>query len=351
MTLLLNNTDVVSLLDMPSCIDALERGYRSLGLGEAINRPKTYLVVLYERDASYSYCTMEGADRELGVVAIRMKSDMNRHVERYGALRHEKWASREGMFCGLVLLFSARTAELLAIFNDGLMQQVRVAGTNAVAAKYLARMDATVLGMIGSGNQARSHAKAFAAVRMLQKIKVYSPNPEHRNAYASEMSGTLGIEVEPVDSAREAMDGADFVSPNTNAQGPVAKAEWLSPGAHVGGAGGGLENIHERADVIVKHHILDTAHYVVGTAEEAETAPKASGRGRRESLGEVPTLPQLALGQVPGRTRPEQITYFANNEGNGLQFAACGALVYQRALERGIGRELPTDWFLQDTRD
>ena len=66
---------------------------------------------------------------------------------------------------------------------------------------------------------------------------------------------------------------------------------------------------------------------------------------------EVPTLSDLLLGKSQGRARPDQITYFNNNEGNGLQFAVCGALAYQRATERGVGRELPNDWFLQDIRD
>ena len=144
MALLLNNEDVRSLLDMESCVAALEEAYRDLGENQAVNRPKTYIVVPEERESSYSYCTMEGASRRLGVVAIRMKSDMNRYVEAFGMGRHEKWASRPGLFCGLVLLFSSRNGELLAILNDGLIQQMRVGATSGVAAKYLAREDASV---------------------------------------------------------------------------------------------------------------------------------------------------------------------------------------------------------------
>ena len=97
-TVYLSNEDVARLLDVESCVGALEVAYRNLGHGNAVNRPKTYLVVPNEPGVSYSYCTMEGADRSLGVVAIRMKSDMNRYVEVYGKRRAEKWAARPGKF-------------------------------------------------------------------------------------------------------------------------------------------------------------------------------------------------------------------------------------------------------------
>jgi len=356
MTLLLSNEDMAHLLNAESCVAVLEEAYRELGQGMAVNRPKSYVVVPHEAegdvDVSYSYCTMEGTARSLGVMAIRMKSDVNRFFEAYGTRRAEKWAGRPGLFCGLVMLFSTQTGELLAILNDGLIQQLRVGATSGVAARYLAREDASVLGMIGSGTQARSHARAFMAVRPLKQIKVYSPNPEHRRAYAEEVARVLEVDVVPVESAQAAMQGADIVSPCTSALEPVAEAEWLGPGAHVGGAGGGIRGIFQYADVVVKHHVLDTPHYFAGTDEEAQRAPKAPrSRGERAELENAPTLAEVVLGQMPARTSPTQITYFANNEGNGLQFAACGALAYRRARERGIGRELPTEWFLQDTRD
>ncbi len=112
MALLLNNEDVRRVLDIESCVSALEEAYRDMGQENAVNRPKTYIVVPEGPGLSYTYCTMEGASRRLGVVAIRMKSDMNRYIEAFGLGRHEKWALNPGLFCGLVLLFSSRSGAL-----------------------------------------------------------------------------------------------------------------------------------------------------------------------------------------------------------------------------------------------
>jgi len=352
-TLYLSNDDVARLLDVQSCVSALENAYRDLAQGDAVNRPKTYVVVPDKAGVSYSYCTMEGVDRNLGVMAIRMKSDMNRFVEVYGRRRAEKWAGRPGKFCGLVLLFSSRSGELLAILNDGLIQQMRVGATSGLAAKYLARSDAAVLGMVGSGGQARSHARAFATVRALKTLKVYSPNVEHRQTYAEEMGRELGLEAFAVNSAEEAVRGADIVSACTTSLEPVIRGQWLSAGAHATKVNANEldDDFFRHVDVIIRHQILDTKIYAAGTKEEAKSAPKATRKGKIITHGEAPTLDKMILGQTPGRTSERQVTFFDNNEGNGLQFATCGALAYQRALERGLGRELPSEWFLQDLRD
>jgi alanine dehydrogenase len=352
-TLYLSNDDVAKVLDVQSCVTALENAYKDLALGEAVNRPKTYLVVPGEAGVSYSYCTMEGADRNLGVVAIRMKSDMNLYVEAYGKRRHEKWASMPGKFCGLVLLFSSRSGELLAILNDGFIQQTRVGATSGVAAKYLARDDASFAGIVGSGGQARSHARAFAAVRALTKLKVYSPNPEHRQSYAEEMSRELEIEVVAVASAKEAVEGADIVATCTTSLEPVIRGEWLSPGVHATKVNANEldDGFFDHVDVVIRHQVLETKIYAAGTREEAKTAPKARRKGKKLGPEDAPTLDDLILRRVPGRISAQQVTFFDNNEGNGLQFAACGALAYQRALDQGLGRELPSEWFLQDLRD
>jgi alanine dehydrogenase len=297
---------------------------------------------------------MEGVSRRHGVVAIRMKSDMNRYVEAFGIGRHDKWASKPGLFCGLVLLFSTHTGELLAVLNDGFIQQTRVGATSGVAAKCLARPDASVLGMIGSGGQARSHARAFATVRKLKTIKVFSPNRERRETFAEEMGQALGVEAFAVANAQAAVSDSDIVATCTNAIEPVIRREWLSKGTHATSVNAHHElppGFFRRVDVVLRPQILDTRRYAVGSEKEKRTAPKALRKSRGEIPEDIPTLSDLLLGKAKGRADSDQITYFNNNEGNGLQFAVCGALAYQRAKQRGLGRELPSEWFLQDIRD
>jgi len=167
------------------------------------------------------------------------------------------------------------------------------------------------------------------------------------------MKRELGIEVVAVNDAKEAVDGADIVAACTNSLDPVLKGEWLSRGAHATKVNANEldEKFFEHVDVIVKHQVLETKRYVAGMENELAKAPKAVKKGKIKAPEEVPTLSELVLGLASGRVSSEQVTFFDNNEGSGLQFAACGALVYQRALERGLGHELPSEWFLQDIRD
>jgi len=109
-------------------------------------------------------------------------------------------------------LLSTRNGEPLAFINDGHLQHMRVGGGAGLGAKYLARPDSRVVGMIGSGGMARTYLEAFTRVRDVQKVRVYSPSKAHREAYAEEMSTEHDIEVEAVDSAEEAVRGVDIVS-------------------------------------------------------------------------------------------------------------------------------------------
>ena len=133
-----------------------------------------------------------------------------------------------------MLLFSLEHGGLLAIIPDGIIQHLRVGASSALAAAAMARPEARTLGLIGAGGQAQAQLLGLAEVRDLSSVRVYSPRPERRGAFAAEMRERLGVSVEAVDSARAAVEGADLVATATNAARPVLDAEWLSPGQHVG---------------------------------------------------------------------------------------------------------------------
>lgn len=166
MTLLINNESQAQLLNEDIVIDVLEDAFREEAKGAAVNRNKAVFHVPHStKDFWYNYVSMEGAIQRFGVVAVRIRSDVNdrRTVFLNGAARNlkGKFAGEPGKYCGLVLLFSSVTGELLAILNDGYIQHLRVAATSAISAKYMSREDSTVLGILGSGGMARSHALAL----------------------------------------------------------------------------------------------------------------------------------------------------------------------------------------------
>lgn len=360
--LFIDNATVSQVLDMPSCLDALEVGYRDLAKGDAIFRPRIDVYFPNETPAGYyRWGTMEGASRSLGVFAIRMKSDM---LQWPDGLTEEKYCIEPGTFCGLIFLFSTRSGEPLAIINDGVLQHMRVGGCAGLGAKYLARDNAAVVGMLGSGGMARTYLEAFCAVRNIERVKVYSPNPAHREAYAEEMSERLGIVVEPKSTPEEVVRDSDIVSTCTDSLRPVVSdLSWVSRGSHlttVRATEWPME-VLEVADFAAKlgrntlgaldegmERVHGTASYVAGQPHERARIPNPPEDVYK---GEYASLVDLMAGRVKGRLRPEDVTYFINAGTQGLQFAAVAGRVYALARERGLGRETPTDWFLQDIRD
>ncbi|MDP2621433.1 MAG: ornithine cyclodeaminase family protein [Hyphomicrobiales bacterium] len=365
--LFIHNDVVETVLTMADCIDALEKAFRQIPSGGAIHRPRIDMYVPCERDDGYyRWGTMEGAND--GIFAIRMKSDvMTWPRDAAGNPRENKYCVQPGTFCGLIMLFSTRNGEPLALINDGVLQHMRVGAGAGIGAKHLARRDAATVGMLGSGGMARTFLEAFCTVRDIRSVKVYSPTRENREQYAREMSEKLAIEAIPVDSAREAVRGVDILSTCTDSMAPTFEADWLEPGMHVSmlgpaeisqaalsrfdvkvrqGAGGLKLEEGERVLSEIGH---SPVAFVAGSAEEMKRLPpqtKSVGFG-----GDFPDYCDLVEGRAVGRENDRQITFYHNMGNQGLQFSAAGGLVYRKAKELGLGRSLPTEWFLQDIRD
>jgi len=348
-TLLLTNDEVERVLDMRASLQALEPAYRDVTEGRAVMRrqSQTYLSGPLPQ-SSYCLKTVEGGSEALGVMAIRLTSDVLRGRQVGGKLRREKVpAAPGGSFLGLVLLFSLSTGELLAIIPDGIIQRLRVGATSALAADRLARPGSPSVGLIGAGNQAEAQLRGLACVRKLAHIRVYSPTPEHRTDFATRLGRELDVPMEAVPSPSEAIEGADIVVTATNSGDPVLDGDCLRPGMYVG-------FIREfevddatlgRADVLVVHTQQgDIDHYTPRGREDLAQLQ----RGRGYPWHRHPELADLVAGRVLGRTDGAQLTMFMNNFGVGIQFAALGAHAWREARACGLGREIPTDWFLED---
>ncbi len=377
--LIINNALVSELITVEDCVEALEAAFKKLPTGGAIHRPRIDMYFPCQRDDGYfRWGTMEGAND--GYFAIRMKSDiMHWPKDENGNWTEEKYCIEEGTYCGVILLISTENAEPLAFINDGVLQHMRVGAGAGLGVKYLARENSHVVGMLGSGGMARTFLQTFKGVRDIQRCKVYSPTPAHRQEYADEMSKRLNIEVVAVSSPEEAVKGCDILSSCTDSMNPVYDAEWIEPGMHVTNLGRREmpDASADKFDVVIRQGTaglqmkqterfqaergLSPAAYIGGTIEEMKRIPEKNpepGFGGddpqftdRGKGGDKPDFADLATGRVAGRTSDDQVTFYRNVGNQGLQFSACGQVVYRRAKERGLGQEIPTDWFLQDIRD
>ena len=365
--LLIDNDVVAAVLTTKDCIEVQERAFSGVLTGASVCRPRLDTFVPCEReDGYYRFGSTEGATD--GVHAVRLKSDiMTWPKNADGTWSEKKYCMQPGTYCGLVLLFSTQNGEPLAILNDGHLQHMRVGAAAGVGARLLARPDARRVGMIGSGGMARTALEAFAAVRPIDTVRVYSRDPANRTRYAQEMSVQLGITVEPVDSAREAVRGADILASTTDSMLPIVQADWLEPGMHVVAIGplDFAPDCESRIDVVVRQgdeafdlpetgqFRRDLGHsqsaFVAGSPDEQKRLPPVIRKQR--SPRPWPFYADVVAGHAPGRTNAAQITQYRPVGNWGLQFAACGALAYRAAKARGLGRTLPTEWFVQNIKN
>jgi len=368
MALIINNSDVERLLKMDATIAALEESYLNLASGEAVCRPRIDIrIPTSDPTRNYQFGSMEGGSTG-GYFAVRMKSDIIYETNHDGVITQEKYCTRPGLYCGLIFLTSTETGEPLAFINDGVLQHMRVGADGGVGVKYMAKQDAKVVGMLGAGGMARTHMKAFMAVRNIQKLQVFSPTKANREAFAREMAESYNIEVRVCDRPEEIYEGADIVAAVTDSAIPVLDGTLLEPGAHIvniGGSGIPDQASLDRVDVYLR---FGDATAPIGRPDLAlddefiawEARPSAPkfGDGRRNKKAHGITIPEkrvtladLVNGKAKGRTSADQITYSERGNLQGAQFYAVAANVYEMAKAEGLGFEIPTPLFLQDVRN
>jgi alanine dehydrogenase len=351
MTLLLNNDDIRKSLNVKECFNVMEETYRELASSRAVNRPTSQSYLPHSLPHStYNFKSVDGGVGKYGVFALRVTSTVDQEQLINNTVRLEKLPLAKGKFVGLVQLFSAETGELLAIMPDGFIQQTRVGVTSALGVKVLARKNSEVLALIGSGGQARAHFRFLTAVRPIKRVKIFSPNPEHCSALANEMKRETEITIDPVESAQRAVTDSDIVCTTTNSSRPVLKADWLKPGMHYNA----IREFEMDEAALAKSDVV-AIHTQFGGIQHyqppgiVDDMPGVRREKPRDWSG-YPEICDLIAGKAPGRTNDRQITFFLNNVGTGVQFAAMGYCAYRAAKEKGLGHEIPTDWFLQDIK-
>jgi alanine dehydrogenase len=213
-----------------------------------------------------------------------------------------------------ILLFRPETGELLATMDGRLITEMRTAAASAVATRLLARPEAAVLAILGSGVQAHSHLEALRLVRTFRDVRVWSPR--HAEAFA------LAHQVRAVGTAAEAVRGADVIVVATSATTPVLEGAWLAPGAHINAVGATRPEWRELDDATLQRARLYVDSRAAAVVESGDVI--AAGQVFAE-IGEV------VAGLQPGRTSPDEITLF-KSVGIAVEDVATANLVYRKAL-------------------
>lgn len=326
MALVLREDDVRAVLTMPDVIDVLDAAFRRHAAEEAANRPRSRIVL------------PEGHG-VLHVLSAYVPGQPG-HPDRDGPglVGLKTYTTSKTGVRFVVLLSSAEDGRLLAIIEADWLGQMRTGAASGLATRYMARQDARIVGLLGTGGQARTQVLAMCAVRPIERFFVYGRDELRRRAFCEEMAKRTGVAFEPVASAEEAVRPADIVVTATTAQQSVMSGEWLRPGTHVNAMGSNWHNRREVDDETVERSAIVAVDALDQARIEAGDLVIAAAAGRF-SFDRAVELGEIVAGKVPGRASDQQITLF-KSLGIGLEDVATAGRVFELARERGLGQEL-----------
>jgi alanine dehydrogenase len=322
-TLILTRTDVTSLLDLRDCIEAVEDAFRQHALGTAI--PPAVLGVLVNEGGFHIKAA--GIHQPRPLFAAKVNGNFTDNPERYGRPTIQ----------GVIVLADLTNGTPLAVLDSIEITVQRTAAATAVATTYLARQDARVVTIVGCGVQGRAQLRSIACVRSISEVHAYDVDAEAVRRFIAEMPSAVGVPVHAVSNLRDALHGSDIVITCTTARQPIVYQGDLRPGTFLAAVGADNSSKQEidptlLASATVVADVLDQS-VSMGDVYHAVTAGLLT---RADVYGE---LGEIVCGRKPGRRTADEIIVF-DSTGMALQDVAASALVYQRALDRGVGQRV-----------
>lgn len=325
--LVINRAEVAALLDVDELIEALAGAMADLSAGRA-SAPDRVAAVVPERDARL--LAMPGYVPAASALAVKLVSLFPRNA-----------GSSLPTHQAVIIAFDAETGAPAALLDGEEITAVRTAACSALSVRLLAREDASVLAVLGTGVQARSHARAVPRVRGIEQIRVAGRDPRKVEVLVAELERELDVDVRAFDSYAQAVHGADIVCATTHATEPVVRRPWVSPGTHITSVGWNVDG-RELDDDIVADSL------VVVESRKAALAPVPAGspdllQPIRDGIITEDhihaELGELVAGTRQGRTSNEQITLY-KSVGVAVEDATAASLVLAAARRTGAGREL-----------
>jgi ornithine cyclodeaminase len=325
--LLLTRSEVEELLDVDELIDALASAMADLSAGRA-SVPDRVGALVDERDGLLA--AMPGYTPSTGALASKLVT-----------LFPGNAGSTLPTHQAVIVVFDPDNGRPVALLDGTAITALRTGAGSALATRLLAREDAATIAILGTGVQARSHARAVTRARGFEELRVAGREPAKVEALVEELAGELDLRVRAAASWEGACDGADVVCATTHALEPVVRREWLAPGAHVTSVG-----YNPQGREVDDQTVVDAL--VVVESRAAALAPFPSGsndllqpieQGLIGAEHVHAEIGELVEGSKPGRSSAEQITLY-KSVGVAVQDGAAAALVLRAARERGAGREV-----------
>jgi len=305
---------VEALLDYPGCIDAVRRAMIALSTGE---RPQPLRQIFTVGD-NQMFGTMPGELAALSTFGAKLVS-VFADPDRPGRTRHQ----------GVVVAYDGKTGAISCIADAEPITRIRTGCASAVATDALAREDAQVLAIFGTGVQADAHLRALPLVRDFREILLWGRSPDKTRAFAEQMSEELGRTITPVSDPREAASSADVICTVSSSAEPVVLGEWVKPGTHLNLVGSSyLGPVEVDSALVAKARYI--ADYRPGVLAQASELAAARDAGLIDDSHVVGEIGEVLAGRIPGRETDEQVTIY-KSLGHVAQDLASAAYLNERA--------------------
>ncbi len=320
--IILSAKEVTELLPMPKAIDIVERTMIAVSAG------KTNLPLRHAIDV--------GGGNKLGIMPGAL-GDGALYGVKLLSLFPGNPAKGLSSHIGAMVLFDPETGVSTAMMSADALTAIRTAAASAAATRALARPDARILAIIGTGEQAETHIAAMCAVRGITEIRIAGSSPAKAAAFvASQQSERPGIEFSAAESAQAAVSGADIICTVTSAAKPVLYGDWIAKGAHVNAVGASMPMVQEidQSVLLTSELFVDYRPSAFAQAREIIDALASGAMAENHILAEIGSV---FAGDHPGRSKSDAITVY-RSLGVAAQDLACGEFVMTEGTRLGRGQ-------------
>jgi len=324
-TLILTDDEVKKLLSLSEVVEAVESAFKQKGLGRVQMPAKVYL---YYRKYDGDLRAMPSFLEDLDLSAVKIVNV------------HPKNPSKNGLptVMAVITLIDPSTGAPIAIMGGTTITDMRTGAAGAVAAKYLAKKDSKVVGLVGAGAQARTQLMALLEMyKTFEEVRVWSRTEETKNKFVVEMQQTYGdvIQVVPATSVRKAVEGADIVVTSTPSRQPLVMNDMVSTGMHINCIGADAVGKEELDPNILKRAKIVVDDWAQASHSGEINVPLSRGLITKENIWAE--IGEIVAGLKPGRQRQDEITIFTST-GLAVQDAVTAKIAYSKALNTKVGR-------------
>lgn len=321
--LLLEGSVIEKLVGMKEFIEIIEKVFKAKAQGKTQMPPKSY-VYFSEYDGDFR--AMPAYVEDLNIAGVKIVNVHPSNPERYNL----------PSVMATIFLLDPRNGKPIAILEGTWITNMRTGAAGGVAAKYLARKNSKIIGMVGAGAQARTQLLALNEILKIEEVKVCSKTRENSRKFIEDMK-FLNLNMRAEDKIEDVVRGCDILVTTTPVREPIVKNEWIDEGTHINAIGADAKGKEELDPEILKRAKVVVDDYEQAIRSGEINVPISKGIFKPEQIHAE--LGEVLIGKKEGRVSNEEITVF-DSTGLAIQDVASGWLVLQKAMKEGIGKEI-----------